>query len=122
MAIEVSKLRDYFAETLGSSGSSFEKILISGVNDVSRDLRSETLLNPAPSGEDTENVEQINETLDLDNKYVKVYKDGIRFYMGLAGEWGREPSGNEERLYMRSLGQAQRMAYKDEDPDTGFVR
>lgn len=122
MSIEVSKLRDVMAKSLGTSGTGFEDMVISAVNDVARDLRSKTYLDFTINGADGEYADRIDNEIDLDKKYVTVFKDGIRFYLGLAGEWGREPDEMAGQQYQRSLAQAQREAMIGEDPDTGFVR
>lgn len=122
MAIEVEKLHSFTARSFGSSGRDFDDMLISAVNDVSRDLRRDTYETVATSGSDGENVERITDAIDLGKKYIKVYKDGIRYYMSIASEWGREPDGNEEAIYRRSMADAQYISRTDKDPDVGFVR
>lgn len=122
MSIEVSKLRDVMARSLGASGTGFDDNVISAVNDVARDLRSRTVLDFSINGEDGEYADRIDNDIDLDKKYVSVFKDGIRYYLGLSGEWGREPDEEALMQYRRSISQAQREALIDEDGDTGFVR
>jgi hypothetical protein len=120
--IEVSKLHDYAAKVLGASGRNFQELAISAVNDVSRDLRSRTVMDVATSGDDGESVAALSDTITLDQKYLTVYKRGLLFYMGLSGGWGREPDENAERYYRMALGEAQRLALVEEDGDVGFVR
>ena len=122
MSIDVSKLRDAMERTLGSSGTGFDEMIVSSVNDVSRDLRSRTMLSFSINGDDGEYADRIDNIIDLDKKYISVYKDGIRYYLGLAGEWGRKPDKNAFMQYQLAMAQAQREAMIDEDPDIGFIR
>jgi len=122
MSLEASKLYQYASRVLGTSGMDFEEAVISAINDVSRDLRSKTKLTVSVSGDSSTNVEQKSETIDLDDQYLSVYKRGIIYYVGISGEWGREPDQYAFMNYRRAMGEAQRLAREDEDPDVGFVR
>jgi hypothetical protein len=115
MSIEVEKLHSITSKTLGASGKHFDEMFVSAVNDVSRVLSMRTFLSP-PS------VTKITDTLSVDEKYVTVYKDGVRYFMSQMGEWGRQPSENEGAIWQRSFADASAESMIDEDPDVGFVR
>ena len=113
--ISLTKLKRLMELRIRSSGEDFDAVFYMSVNDVISDLIVKTVLDVDPIDEDTPPTE-----VDLDEKYFRVFRDGVQYYMAKNAVWARGSDEANDADYRRSLAEAQGEGLNDTEAPVGL--
>lgn len=114
MAISIAKLKRAAEQRFRGSGSDFDFVFYSAINDVIQDLITETVI-PDLTAIDEDNPPLV---LDIDEAYYPAFREGVPYYMMKNAIWARQNEQVQDAEYRRALADVQARAIEKELPTT----